>query len=1434
VRALARREGATPFMALLAAWQLLLARWSGRDDVVVGTPVAGRNRLETEGLIGFFVNTLVLRADLAGEPTFRELLRRVRGSTLAAYAHQDLPFERLVEALGVERSRAHAPLFQVVFALQTAVPEPRLGAAEVEVLETGSVSPKFDLSLGLADDAAGGLAGGLEYAAALREPATAARMAEQYALLLAGIVADPGARAMTLPLTTAAERRRVLAEGHGPERAAAPGDCVHELVARQAARTPDAVALWFRGTTLTYGELDRRANRLAHPLRARGVGPEARVGVCLERTPELVVALLGVLRAGGAYVPLDPAYPRARLRAMIEDAGAGLVLTSAALAGVLPEGTAALALDTLRLEGEPDTAPDSGVGPENLSHVIFTSGSTGRPKGVMIRHSSTAALLHWLREAITGEERSAVLFSTSVSFDVSVAELFGTLAWGGRLVMVEDALELATVAEPVVHASMVPTAAAELLRSGGIPASVRTLNLGGEPLPAELARELYALGTVDKVGNLYGRTEDTTYSTYSLVDRGGAAVTLGRPLPGTRAYVLDGELEPVPAGMAGELYLAGHGLSRGYAGRPEPTAETFLPDPFGAAGARMYRVMDRVRRRNDGELEYLGRTDEQVKVRGFRIELGEVEAALRAHPEVREAAAAVREDAPGDRRIVAYLVPRGGAEAAPPAAELRAWLGERLPGYMVPSALVVLDALPLTASGKTDRRALPAPDGAAASKEYVAPRSLMEERVAAVFADVLGSPRVGVHDDFFDEGGHSLLATRAAGRLQRELGTRVPVGVLFEHTTVAGVAAWLETSRGEQSDSSPPPPVPVPRDGSPLPLSPAQQRIWLQHQLAPSSYNLAVALRMRGDLSAGALRGALEAVVARHEVLRSRLWLAGGEPVQTVEPARPFALPATDLAPFPEAEREAAVARYAAEEAARPFDLEAPPLLRAALLRLAEREHVLLLTLHHVAADGWSEALLVREMGAHYEALVSGRPAALAPVPLQYGDYAVWQRGLAAGGARQRRLEFWSRALSGVPAALELPADRPRPPVQSFRGDTFRFRLEPPRVEVLRELGRREDCTLFMVLLAGFDAWLHRYTGGDDLVVGTPLAGRDHPALEPLIGCFINVLPVRVRVDADDGFRALLGRVRSALLDAYPNGDVSFDRIVDTAGLPRDASRSPLVQVLFALQNTPLERLELPGVEAERVEVAGRTSRYDLSLYLREEPDGALSALVEFAADLYDRATVERWTRHWARLLDALADEPERPVGDVELLDAAEREQVLRVWNPPDAPPDLAATVAELFAAQVRRAPDAEALVAGGERLTYAELARRAGCLARRLAALGVGPEDRVGILLERGADMVAAMLGVLGAGGAYVPLDPEYPAERLAFMLADSGARVLVTQGGAGGRVPEFGGEIVAVAAPSPPDPLSPASGGKGENDGVEAGSERGSTPHPPAPSPT
>jgi amino acid adenylation domain-containing protein len=803
VRALARREGATPYMALMAAWQALLGRHAGQSDVVVGMPVAGRSRAETEGLIGYFVNTLVIRTGLDDDPDARTLVRRVRAATLGAHQHQDVPFERLVEELGVERSLDHTPLFQVVFNFRGGEGGvARLAGAELERMEGSGGAAKFDLTLTMADGG-GELAGSLGFRADLFDAATMERLTGHFARLLRGMTESPELPVSRLPLLDEAERRHVLEGLNDTRRDYPAGLRVHDLFAAQALRTPDAPAVSFRGDVVTYAELAARSGRLANRLRALGVGPETRVGVCLERTPELVVALLAVLRAGGAYVPLDPAYPRERLGWMQEDARVSLVLTSSALAGVLPAGTRTLALDAVRAEvdAEPADVPETGVLPENLSHVIFTSGSTGRPKGVMIRHSSVVVLLHWLRENVSDEERGASLFSTSINFDVSVAEVFGVLSWGGRLVLVENALELASVGEPVVHASMVPTAAAELLRTGGIPASVRTLNLGGEALPADLAQALYRqLPHVHKVGNLYGPTEDTTYSTYSVVQRGGSQVFVGRPVANTRALVLDAQLEPVPLGVVGELYLAGDGLSRGYAGAPELTAERYLPDPHGEPGSRMYRVMDRVRWRPDGELEYFGRTDFQVKVRGFRIEPGEIETALRSAPGVRDAVVVVREDTPGNRRLVAYVAAAPGPR--PSVADLRAWLRDAVPEHMVPSAFLVLEALPMTPNGKLDRRALPAPEGRPeGGEEYVAPRTPTEEALAAIWAELLEVGRVGANDNFFDLGGHSLLVVQLHARLKETIAPRLSVADLFGIRTLADLARQVDALREAEDDS---------------------------------------------------------------------------------------------------------------------------------------------------------------------------------------------------------------------------------------------------------------------------------------------------------------------------------------------------------------------------------------------------------------------------------------------------------------------------------------------------------------------------------------------------------------------------------------------------------------------------------------------------------
>ncbi|HEU0300918.1 MAG TPA: amino acid adenylation domain-containing protein, partial [Longimicrobium sp.] len=788
LKALGQRHGTTLFMTLLAGWATVLGRLSGQEDVVIGTPSANRGRSEIEGLIGCFANPLALRVDLSGCPRVPELLARVKERVLGARQHQDIPFEQVVELLQPVRSLSHSPVFQVMFASRDApgslVQLPGLKPASVE--RAGPVTARFDLSLSL-HEADGRIAGELEYATSLFDRGTVERCVGYLRRVLAAMVADEHRSVATLSVLSETERAQVL-EGWNATGAAYPaGLRVHDLFHAQVARTPRAVALSWRGERLTYAALAERANRLANALRRRGVGPEVRVGVCLARTPDLVVALLGVLGAGGAYVPLDPAYPRERLGFMLEDAGIALVLTESHLEERLPEGAAALLLDRERdaLAAESAQLPESGVLPENLSHVIFTSGSTGRPKGVLIRHSSTVVLLYWLRENVTDQERSSVLFSTSINFDVSVAELFGTLCWGGRLVLVENALELATVAEEVVYASMVPSAAAELLRSGGIPASLRTLNLGGEALPNALAQGLYALGTVEKVGNLYGPTEDTTYSTYSLVPRGASRVFVGRPVANTQAYVLDGHLQPTPVGVVGELYLAGDGLARGYASRPGMSAERFLPNPFGPAGSRMYRVMDRVRWSPDGELEYLGRSDFQVKVRGFRIELGEIETRLREHPGVHEAVVLAREDVPGDRQLVAYFV---GAEELEVEA-LRTYLAERLPEYMVPAAYVRLETLPLTPNGKLDRKALPAPEGDAySSRAYEAPVGEVEIALAEIWGELLGVERVGRWAHFFEQGGHSLLAVQVVSRVRQALGVEVALRDLFTWPVLADFA----------------------------------------------------------------------------------------------------------------------------------------------------------------------------------------------------------------------------------------------------------------------------------------------------------------------------------------------------------------------------------------------------------------------------------------------------------------------------------------------------------------------------------------------------------------------------------------------------------------------------------------------------------------------
>ncbi|HEY0015717.1 MAG TPA: amino acid adenylation domain-containing protein, partial [Longimicrobium sp.] len=1391
LEALGRREGATLYMVLLGAFQVLLGKYAGSDDVVVGSPIAGRTRSETEELIGFFVNTLVLRTDLSGDPGFREVLRRVRTATLGAYEHQDVPFERLVAELQPERSLSYAPLFQVLFALQNGEgPRLDLPGLRAHSVDADATVAKFDLSLALEADARG-IHGVLEYSTALFAPATIHRMLGHLERVLEQVAADADVPLSALELLGEAERAVVLGEWN---RTAAeyPADaCLHQLFQAQAARTPDATALVHEDASLTYAQLNERANRLAHHLVRRGVKPEVRVGICLERGVEMVVSILAVLKAGGTYVGLDPAYPADRLAFMLADSDVAVLLTQDELRGVLPErdGVQVIRLDAARdaISIEPADNPVSGASPRNLAYLIYTSGSTGVPKGVAIEHRNAAALLGWAWSVYSADELDGVLASTSICFDLSIYELFVPLSRGGRVVIVDNALALPVSAarDEVRLINTVPSAIAALLKSGGIPAGVRTVNLAGEPLKQEVVDALYALGTLEHVYDLYGPSEDTTYSTWTLRRPGGQA-NIGRAIHNSQAYVLDGALRPVPVGVAGELYLGGAGVARGYLGRPSLTAERFVPDPFGAdAGARMYRTGDKVRWTAEGVLQYLGRFDDQVKVRGFRIELGEIEAALR-RAGAADCVVVAREDG-GEKRLVAYAAGAADVDA------LRTSLRQSLPEYMVPAAFVVMEALPLTPNGKLDRKALPAPDFGPAVDAYVAPRTPVEEVLAAVFAEVLQVERVGIHDGFFDLGGHSLLATRVVARVREAFGVELPLRALFDGATVAALASAVDALRRDDAPRLPPV-VAAARTG-PLPLSFAQERLWFLDQLEAESafYNIPQALRVSGPLDVAALEQALGGIIHRHESLRTTFTEAGGVPVQVIAPFGGFTLPVEDLSGLEDAAREAEVRRRAIEDGARHFDLSAGPLFRASLLRLADDEHVLLLCMHHIVSDGWSLDVLFRELAALYGAAVEGAEAALPRLAVQYADYAAWQREHLQGAALDRRLAWWKGRLSGAPALLELPTDRPRPAVQTYRGAEEAVELSPALLRRLEALGRREGATLYMVLLGAFQVLLGKYAGSEDVVVGSPIAGRTRREVEELIGFFVNTLVLRTDLSGDPGFREVLRRVRETTLGAYEHQEVPFERLVAELQPERSLSHSPLFQVMFILQNAGRSGGALPGLRTHPVDAELQSAKYDLTLSIAADESG-FRGVLGYSTDLFDRATVQRMLGHLERVLEQVADDADRPLSALELVDAAERARVVDEWNRTDAPYPVDHCIHQLFEAQAARTPDAVAAIHEHDSLTYAALNGRANRLAHHLRGLGVGPEVRVGICLRRGLDLLVSMLAVLKAGGAYVPLDPNYPAERLENTLADAEAPVLVTQQALRGILPDQPGVSVVV----------------------------------------
>jgi amino acid adenylation domain-containing protein len=1409
---LCRREGATRYMVLLAAFQVLLARYTGEDDIVVGTPVAGRNRRELEPLIGFFVNTLVLRTNLDGRPDFTEVLRRVREVSLGAFAHQDVPFEMLVEELQPERDLSRTPLFQVMFGFQN-TPEadfnlPQLKFSPVEI---ENEKARFDLTFD-AEESDGRIYLTLSYSTALFVADTIRRMIAHLRLLLEGIATGAKLPISQLPLLAQTERRQILFGWNETGRDFTP-ECIHRLFETQVERTPGATAVVFEDEQLSYEELNRRANQLTRYLAAREVRAESTVGVFMERSVDLVVAVIGILKAGGAYVPLDLALPAQRLSFMFEDARLSLVITQEHLAARLParrEHLICLDAERHAIANERTENPHARVAPASLAYVMYTSGSTGQPKGTMIEHRSVVNFLHWANRTLTSSAADILPQIASLSFDASLIQLLAPLVRGGKVWMLSDDAarqperllgEIRTRARvtlncvPSLWKALLDVVEADAVSFAG--ESLTRLLLGGERIDAALVeRTLHVFPQVE-IWNLYGPTEITSNSNLARI-LSPDDITIGRPIDNTQVYLLSADLEPVPVGVAGSIYVGGAGLARGYLQRPDLTAERFIPDPFSPrAGARLYHTGDLARRLPDGRVVFLGRADQQVKVRGLRIELGEIESLLAAHRAVRAAAVVAAEDRRGETRLVAYVVSEPGQVAD--ARSLQSFLKEKLPVYMLPGAFVFLERMPLTPGGKVNRRALPPAEAAPLEEDSAPepPRTPVAEILTTVWAELLHLDGVGMQDNFFALGGHSLLATQVVSRVRRIFGVDLPLRSLFETPTLDALATHIEALLKAGGSVAAPAIERIERSerSAALPLSYAQQRLWFIQQLDPDSaaYNIPAAVRMHGRLDIAALERVLSEIVRRHEILRTAFAFVDGSPVQLAAPDGNTTLSQRDLSGREDRESEAS--RLVREEARRPFNLSEGNLFRATLVRMEEEEHILLVTLHHIVADGWSVELLVREVAALYEALKDERESPLAELSIQYADYAVWQREWLRGEVLERQLAYWRRQLADIPPALDLPTDYARPPVKTFNGATCSITLAAHVTEALTALSRREGATRYMVLLAAFQALLARYTGEDDIVVGAPVAGRSRAETESLIGLFVNMLVLRTDHSGNPTFRELLKRVREVALGAYMHQDLPVEMLVDELKPERSLGHAPLFDIGFDFLPLSLEqeRLELSGLTLSAVESDTDTAKFDLVLKFVETSRG-LVATLNYSTDLFAATTITRMLAHLEVLLEAIALDAERPLSELPIMPAAERAQVLSAWNDTAAPYAHDKCIHELFEEQVERTPESVAVVCGGQGLTYGELNARANHLAHYLRGLGAGAETLVGICVERSPEMIVGVLGILKAGAAYVPLDASYPLERLSFMLEDTAMPLLLTQARLLDRLPSHAGRVVCL----------------------------------------
>ena len=1366
IRQTAQANQSTPFMLLLAAFQTLLYRYSGQRDIRIGVPNANRPRQETQGLIGFFINTLVLRAELDSRLSFDALLAATRETAMGAQAHQDLPFEQLLEAFPQAREQG---LFQVMFNHQQRDLSAlrRLPGMLADELPWHSREAKFDLQLHSEEDRNGRLSLSFDYADELFETRTIERLAEHFTQLLQAVCDQPQQAIGDLKLMQQDEQQPWSEAPCAPARQWLP-----ELLNQQ---TSDATALVWQDGSLTFAQLHTQANRLAHYLRDKGVGPDVCVAIAAERSPQLLIGLLAIIKAGGAYVPLDPDYPADRLAYMLKDSGVHLLLTQTALLEQLPtaDGVCVIAMDSLHLDSWPTQPPGLHLNGDNLAYVIYTSGSTGQPKGVGNTHAALAERLQWMQATYPLNETDVLMQKAPISFDVSVWECFWPLITGCRLVL----------AGPGEHRD--PHRIAQLVQEHGVTTlhfvppllqlfideplvtectSLRRLFSGGEALPAELRNRVLAQLPAVQLHNRYGPTETAINVTHwHCRAEDGERSPIGRPLGNVICRVLDEHLNPVPLGVPGELCIGGIGLARGYLGRAGLTAERFVADHH---GARLYRTGDRARWSADGMLEYLGRLDQQVKLRGFRVEPQEIEARLLALDGIAQAVVLVR-----DAQLIGYYTAHTELDED----EVKTALAAELPEYMVPALLMRLDTMPLSPSGKLDRRALPAPVWQ--TREHVEPQTPLQQQIAAIWREVLGLPRIGLRDDFFALGGHSLLATQIISRTRQACDVELPLRTLFEASELGAFAEQIGLIQASGQRNQQTAIAKVDRN-QPVPLSYSQQRMWFLWQMEPDSpaYNVGGMARLRGVLDVGRFEAALQALIMRHETLRTTFPSVDGVAYQKVSAQTDLRMDWQDLSALNEAERQLRLQRLADHEAHTPFNLETGPLLRACLVKAGEQEHYLVLTLHHIVTEGWAMDIFARELSALYEAFIDERLSPLAPLPVQYLDYSVWQRQWLESGERQRQLDYWTQQLGSEHPLLELPGDRPRPPVQSHQGELYRFDLSDDLAARVRAFNAERGLTLFMTMTATLAVLLYRYSGQTDLRIGAPVANRIRPESEGLIGAFLNTQVLRCQLSGQMNVAEFFEHVRHTVIEGQSHQDLPFDHLVEALQPPRSAAYNPLFQVMCNVQRWEFQQSrQLAGMTVEYLANDARATKFDLNLEVTDL-DHRLGCCLTYSTDLFDEPRIARMAEHWRNLLEALIANPQQRLSELPLLSVVEQQALQDSLGVEKGEHRLDQCIHQLFSQQAINRPDAPALTFAGVTLSYRELNERANRLAWMLRERGVGPQVRVGLALPRSLEMVTGLLAILKAGGAYVPLDPEYPLDRLHYMIEDSGIGLLLS----------------------------------------------------------